>query len=68
VDGQPVSTGLVSAAHRAGLKVHPYTFRADELPPGFESLEEMVSWFVEILRIDGLFTDFPDVALAAVRR
>jgi glycerophosphoryl diester phosphodiesterase len=68
VDGQPVSTGLVSAAHSAGLKVHPYTFRADELPPGFESMEEMVSWFVEVLKIDGLFTDFPDVALAAVNR
>ncbi|MDH3988844.1 MAG: glycerophosphodiester phosphodiesterase [Gammaproteobacteria bacterium] len=66
VDGQPVSTGLVSAAHAAGLKVHPYTFRADQLAPGFENMTEMVAWFVETLGIDGLFTDFPDMALAAL--
>jgi glycerophosphoryl diester phosphodiesterase len=67
IDGQPVSTGFVSAAHAAGLQVHPYTFRADELAPGFESLPEMVRWFVDELKIDGLFTDFTDIALAALR-
>ena len=67
IDGHPVSTGFVSAAHAAGLQVHPYTFRADELAPGFESLPEMVRWFVDELKIDGLFTDFTDIALAALR-
>jgi len=67
IDGQPVSTGLVSAAHEAGLVVHPYTFRADQLAPGFESLQEMIRWFVDKLKIDGVFTDFPDMALAAMR-
>jgi len=62
IDGQPVSLGLVSAAHAVGLKVHPYTFRADQLLPGFDSLPEMVAWFRETLDIDGVFTDFPDVA------
>ena len=66
VDGQPISTGLVSSAHEAGMLVHPYTFRADQLAPGFESMGEMVGWFVEQLDIDGLFTDFPDLALAAI--
>lgn len=68
VDGQPVSTGLVSAAHEAGLVVHPYTFRADQLGPGFESMEEMVAWFSETLGIDGVFTDFPDLALKGLGR
>ena len=67
IDGRPVSTGLVSAAHDAGLNVHPYTFRADQLAPGFDSLEEMIRWFVDELAIDGLFTDFPDRAIAALR-
>ena len=62
IDGQPVSTGLVSLAHSHGLAVHPYTFRADQLPPGFETFEAAVQWFVETLGIDGLFTDFPDQA------
>ena len=59
IDGHPVSTGLVSAAHEAGLAVHPYTFREDQLGPGFETMIEMVDWFVGSLNIDGLFTDFP---------
>ncbi len=40
--------------------VHPYTFRADDLAPGFGSFEEMVRYFCSELGIDGLFTDFPD--------
>lgn len=67
IDGQPVSTGLVSAAHDAGLVVHPYTFRADQLAPGFDSLQEMIRWFVDNLKIDGVFTDFPDLAIEAAR-
>ncbi len=67
IDGHPVSTGFVSAAHAAGLQVHPYTFRADELAPGFETLEEMIRWFVDELKIDGLFTDFTDIAANALR-
>jgi glycerophosphoryl diester phosphodiesterase len=67
IDGHPVSTGLVSAAHAAGLQVHPFTFRADQLAPGFETLTEMVRWFVDELKIDGLFTDFTDVAVAALQ-
>lgn len=66
IDGQPVSTGLVSLAHEHGLAVHPYTFRADQLPPGFETFEAAVQWFAGTLAIDGLFTDFPDRALRAL--
>jgi glycerophosphoryl diester phosphodiesterase len=67
IDGRPVSTGLTAAAHASGLVVHPYTFRAEELLPGFESLPEMVAWFVDTLAVDGLFTDFPDQALSALK-
>ncbi len=56
--GQPVSTGLLEMAHDQGLAVHPYTFRADDLPPGFATYEEMLAWFVDGLGVDGLFTDF----------
>jgi len=67
IDGGPVSTGLVSSAHDVGLIVHPYTFRADQMAPGFDSLQEMIRWFVDELKIDGVFTDFPDMALEAIR-
>jgi glycerophosphoryl diester phosphodiesterase len=68
IDGHPVSTGLVKAARDAGLVVHPYTFRADALPPGFDSYAAMVCWFVQELKIDGMFTDFTDKTLDALGR
>lgn len=67
IDGAPVSSGVVSRAQAAGLQVHPYTFRADALEPCFEDFSGMVHWFCDGLGIDGLFTDFPDLAIAALR-
>lgn len=66
IDGHPVSTGVVSAAHNAGLQVHPYTFRSDALATGFGSFDEQVCWFVGTLKVDGLFSDFPDKARTAL--
>lgn len=59
--------GLVAAARSRGLAVHPYTFRADELPPGFDRFEDLVAAFVDSLAVDGLFTDFPDLVLRQIR-
>lgn len=60
VTDKPVSTGLTESAHQSGLLVHPFTFRADDLPSGFRCFEDMVRFFTGDLGIDGLFTDFPD--------
>lgn len=59
--GHPVSTGIVDAAHDAGLLVHPYTFRSDSLAPGFSSFDAMLRFALDTLQVDGLFTDFTDV-------
>lgn len=64
-NGAPVDSGLVERANAVGLGVHPYTFRADQLPPGFDDFTALVRWFGDTLGVDGLFTDFPDLALAA---
>ena len=58
--GEPVSTGMTERAREAGLQVHPYTFRADEIPDGFPCFEELMRFFIEELAVDGVFTDFPD--------
>lgn len=70
--GKP--TTLVADAHRAGLVVHPYTFRVENnfLPNEFDSdavPADSGNLFGEIatyraLGIDGLFTDNTDVAVA----
>ena len=60
IDGVPVPTTLCRMAHEQGLAVHPYTFRADDLPAGFADFGHLVRFFVDEVRVDGLFTDFPD--------
>jgi glycerophosphoryl diester phosphodiesterase len=60
VDDQPRPTDLISDAHELGLVVHPFTFRADDLPPGFATFEALVRYFVTEIGVDGLFTDFTD--------
>ena len=53
---------LVKEAHDLGLFVHAYTFREDDLD-GFISFEEMIDFGFNNLKLDGVFTDFPDKAV-----
>ena len=55
-------TGFVKRARIAGLKVHPYTFRKDALPDNVDTQQTMQLLFEE-LKVDGLFTDFPDTVI-----
>jgi glycerophosphoryl diester phosphodiesterase len=64
VDGVPVATDLAGLAKEAGLFIHPYTFRADDIPPGFASFDDLVQFFVQDVGVDGLFTDFPDKVIS----
>lgn len=70
----PVSS-LVADAHAAGLRVHPFTFRAENafLPPslkdgakpaGHGRLSDEIARYLA-LGIDGFFTDFPEIGVAA---
>ncbi len=52
--------GLLERARRLGFKVVPYTFRADELPPGIATLEQLLHLFFTELGVDGVFSDHPD--------
>lgn len=58
-DGKFTFTSLVTDAHQLGLKVHPYTLRADALGE-FSSFEEMMQTLLIDANVDGAFTDFPD--------
>jgi glycerophosphoryl diester phosphodiesterase len=63
-------TTLVTDAHKAGLLVHVWTLRNEPafLSPAYggDPLKEHRQ-FAE-LGVDGIFTDFPDVAVAALRK
>ncbi|WP_454044440.1 esterase-like activity of phytase family protein [Cellulosimicrobium sp. Marseille-Q8652] len=73
--GEP--TGVIRDAHRAGLEVHGWTFRAENqfLPAEFRSSTDPAAHgdlAGEIRRfldagMDGFFTDHPDLGVAATR-
>jgi glycerophosphoryl diester phosphodiesterase len=59
------STGVLEAAHAAGLLVHTWTFRNDASGYGFPDPQaEMAYYFT--LGVDGVFTDYPDTGTAAL--
>lgn len=58
---------IVARAHALGLKVHPYTMRKDMLPSKYADMPAMVKQFAEAYGVDGFFTDFPDLAVSALR-
>ena len=60
--GQPKITALTSRAREIGLRLHPYTFRREELPGYAATLEQLLEIFLGLARVDGVFCDFPDVA------
>ncbi|TGD75875.1 glycerophosphodiester phosphodiesterase [Mangrovimicrobium sediminis] len=60
-DNQLAPTGLAAAARARGLLVHPYTLRADDLPDGVDSVDELHRALFEAAGVDGLFSDFPDL-------
>jgi len=62
-------TDLVSRAHAAGLLVHIWTIRIDKefLPAGYHGRAEAEYEQFRTLGVDGVFTDFPDVAARAYK-
>lgn len=60
---RPRALPLRQWAGEAGLRLHPYTFRRDELPGYARSLEEWLEFFIVEAQVDGLFCDHPDVAV-----
>jgi glycerophosphoryl diester phosphodiesterase len=56
-------TDLADRARKAGLKSHPYTLRADELPKCVTTVDELLSVLFNEAKVDGLFTDFPDLCI-----
>lgn len=62
VDG---STGVIEAAHAAGLLIHTWTYRNDASGYGFSDPAEEMAYYMR-LGVDGVFTDFPDTGVAAL--
>lgn len=58
-DGGAEFSSLVADAHAAGLSVHVYTLRRDQLPAGAPDFEAVHAALTRA-GVDGVFSDFPD--------
>ena len=54
--------GFVTAAHDAGLAVHTWTFRDDDIGSAFTDIDKELQAYYA-LGVDGVFSDFADTAL-----
>lgn len=61
-------TELIPNAHKAGLAVHPYTLRSDELQKTLKSFEDGLNLLLNQAKADGLFTDHPGPAVRWLRK
>ncbi|WP_079436747.1 glycerophosphodiester phosphodiesterase [Zoogloea sp. LCSB751] len=63
---QPATT-LIADAHKAGLFVHPYTFRNEQRRLASDYKGDPQNEYLAFYRlgVDGVFSDFADTALAA---
>ena len=64
----PVFSDLAALAHVQGLAIHPFTIRRDELPKNCETLEALHAALFRDARVDGAFSDFPDLTAAWLRQ
>ncbi len=63
----PSFTQLVEWAHDLNMEVHTYTFRADAMPSYAASFDDLLDIFFSRAGVDGIFTDFPDLAIDFLR-
>jgi len=65
--GKIVFNDYVKNAHKLGMVVHAYTFRADQLG-GLPSFDFLLDLAFNKAHLDGIFTDFPDKAVAFLNK
>jgi glycerophosphoryl diester phosphodiesterase len=56
------ATDLMASAHAAGLLVHAWTFRDDQVGDGFANISDELRAFIDA-GVDGVFCDFPRTAV-----
>jgi glycerophosphoryl diester phosphodiesterase len=56
---------MLKEAQAAGLMIHPFTFRKDQghIPDYAENFVDFLDIFYRQADVDGVFTDFPDLAV-----
>jgi glycerophosphoryl diester phosphodiesterase len=63
VGAAPQVAAAAREAKRAGLDLHPWTFRRETVPGSFASLEAQLAFYFGEVEVAGVFCDHPDVAV-----
>ncbi len=63
-----IQTSMFKNARDSGLQIHPYTFRKEEnkIPSYAKNFDDLLNIFLYQIGVDGVFTDFPDLAVEFV--
>ena len=64
----PQPAAWIDQARQLGLVIHTYTLRADALPSFAADVDVMHDWLIRVAKVDGVFTDFPDLMKAYLHR
>ncbi len=56
-------SNLGDLARQNGMKLHSWTLRRDSLPKGFKNFDEALDVSFKQLKVDGMFSDFPDLVV-----
>ncbi len=68
-DGKSWSMSKIGdLVHKYGMKLHGWTLRKDSLPKGFNNFEEMLDASFKTIKVDGMFSDFPDLLVDYLKR
>ena len=68
VPSEPWSIHVVKFARAEKLAIHPYTIRIDDLPKNCPSSDALHAVLFRELRVEGVFSDFPDVTATWVKQ
>ena len=61
--GSEPKAKYLSDAKEAGLLIHAFTFNTENVLKSFKNYNEELLYFINELKIDGYFTDYPEIEL-----
>ena len=61
--GNKEKEGYYRYAKEIGFLVHAYTFNVERVGKGFGSYQEEVEYYRDVLKVDGYFTDYPEIEI-----
>ncbi|MDR1827101.1 MAG: glycerophosphodiester phosphodiesterase [Methylobacteriaceae bacterium] len=66
--GYTIPEERIKAVRDTGMKLHSWTYRADALPKGFKSEDEVMDFLFKTIKVDGMFSDHADHLIVYLKK